>query len=362
MPVTIYAEDNEFAAASGSNVDVHSDYSYFDHPPNSTSDLTITSNMGDDYPFVFDVGETYDITWSGHGGGNIEDATIIRSDYVGPGQGAVVFEGTNSNTGETFQMVWSPGFDLEDWYWSSGGGPSSPNAFWTSDQNTSETYQAVCYAAGTLIDTPSGSRAVEELEPNDLIETLDNGAVPVRWIRHETQPLEAFDKCAKPVLIEADALGPGHPSHKLVVSPQHRILVGGSGQLDSIFKTQVFVPAKSLTSLPRIRHMMGKKDIVWVHFACDRHEVVFANGCLSESLLLGPMVVQLLNKSQRKELFELFGPAPKPGEPLNGPSARKYMTLGSAQRKLKAYRKDNRASRYEGSDGWGANNLAAQTA
>ncbi len=86
MPVTFYAEDNEFAAASGDNIDVTPSYSYFDHPPSSTRDLTITSNAGDDEPFQFDVGETYDLTWSGHGGGIIEDAVIIRSDYLDPGQ------------------------------------------------------------------------------------------------------------------------------------------------------------------------------------------------------------------------------------------------------------------------------------
>ena len=62
MPVTIHAEDHQFAASSGSNIDVTPNDSYFDHPPNSTNDLTITSNMGDDEPFLFEVGETYDLT------------------------------------------------------------------------------------------------------------------------------------------------------------------------------------------------------------------------------------------------------------------------------------------------------------
>jgi hypothetical protein len=106
MPVTINAKDNEFAAASGSNIDVTPNYSHFDHPPNSTKDLTITSNMGDDRPCFSEVGETYNLTWAGTGSGvTMNDATIIRSDYFGPGQGAIVFEGTNSDTGEPYQIV-----------------------------------------------------------------------------------------------------------------------------------------------------------------------------------------------------------------------------------------------------------------
>ena len=47
MPVTINAVDNEFAASSGANVNNTAHTSTFDYPPNSTSNLTITSNMGD---------------------------------------------------------------------------------------------------------------------------------------------------------------------------------------------------------------------------------------------------------------------------------------------------------------------------
>ena len=142
MSVTIYAQDKEFAVASGDNIYVTSDYSYFDYPPNSTTDLTVTSDAGDDNQFLFETGETYDLSWVGNsGGGVMEDAVVIRSDYLGPGQGAIVFEGINSITGEPFQLVWSPGFDLEAWYWENNGGPSSPNAFYTSDQNTTDSVQ-----------------------------------------------------------------------------------------------------------------------------------------------------------------------------------------------------------------------------
>ena len=78
---TFAPPDHEFAASSGTNVNFDSYYSTFDNPPTSTSGLTITSNMGDDRPSLFETGETYDLSWSGHGGGSMEDAMIIRSDY-----------------------------------------------------------------------------------------------------------------------------------------------------------------------------------------------------------------------------------------------------------------------------------------
>ena len=116
-----------------------------------------------------------------------------------------------------------------------------------------------CYAPGTLIDTPEGPRAVETLQPGDLVNTLDHGAQPIRWTRSGEHPLENLEVEDKPVLIGAGALGNGRPAQDLIVSPQHRIFVGGRGQLGGWFKTENFVPAKSLTVLQGIRHMKGKQ-------------------------------------------------------------------------------------------------------
>ncbi|MEL7183811.1 MAG: Hint domain-containing protein, partial [Pseudomonadota bacterium] len=136
-----------------------------------------------------------------------------------------------------------------------------------------------CYAPGTLIDTVRGPRPVEALRPGDLVLTRDHGAQPVFWCRSRRQAFGRLDTDARPVLIRAGSLGRGLPSRDLIVSPQHRILAGGAGQLEPLFSGEVFVPAKGLTERPGIRHMMGRQTMKWVHFACARHEVVRANGC-----------------------------------------------------------------------------------
>ncbi len=333
MPTTYTPPDNQFAAASGDNVNWDPDWSYFDHPPNSTADFTITSNDEDTDPGTFVTGETYDLTWSGHGGGTMEDAVVIRSDYLGPDQGAVVFEGINSNTGELYQVIYTPGFDVESWYWDNGGGPSSPNAFWTSDQDP-ENFRYTCYAEGTLIETPGAAVPIEALKAGDLVMTLDHGPQPIRWVRQDVQVLSTSEQDKKPILIAANAFGHGHPERDLIVSPQHRIFAGGHGQLQAPFKSEVLVPAKALTRLPGIRSMNGKDRILWCHFACDRHEIVIANGCLSESLLIGSMVVKGLTASERAALRQMFDAPPTSRVPLNGPPAREFIEVGTARRRI----------------------------
>ena len=194
-----------------------------------------------------------------------------------------------------------------------------------------------CYAFGTLIKTPRGLRAVEDLEIGDMVQTLDVGPRRIKWLNRAEQPLEQISDDACPILIRADAFGQGRPARDLIVSPQHRILVGGEGQLDGRFDGTFFAPAKALTCLPGIRMMKGKRRIEWVHFAFDTHEIVCANGCLTESLLLGPLVMAGLTQSQRKELKRIFGSVP-PTLALNGPPARPCLRVGEVRDVLESFK------------------------
>ena len=221
------------------------------------------------------------------------------------------------------------------------GSSGSGNSLETSDGGSTYAPQSAqnkgtvpCYAPGTMIDTPDGPRAVETLRACDLVSTVYHGPQPIRWVRSGDNPLEKADVEGKPVLIKAGALGAGRPAQDLIVSPQHRILVGGAGQLARYFDTMAFAPAKALTKLPGIRHMKGKAKITWVHFACDRHEVVTANGCQSESLLLGSMVLNGLPRAERNTLAGIFGPVTEPGAAMNGTAALACLNAGEVRRQL----------------------------
>ncbi|MEO1000489.1 MAG: Hint domain-containing protein, partial [Pseudomonadota bacterium] len=84
-----------------------------------------------------------------------------------------------------------------------------------------------CFAAGTLIETPAGPRAVETLAVGDLVRTADGRDVALRWTgtQHLGPEELARQPALRPVRIAAGAFGPGRPARDLVVSPQHRIVV-----------------------------------------------------------------------------------------------------------------------------------------
>ncbi len=190
----------------------------------------------------------------------------------------------------------------------------------------------ICYATGTMIETPDGPRAVETLGAGDIVSTADGGAQEVLWASHRERALDDYADDEKPVLIKAGALGDGLPQQDLIVSPQHRILVGEADQLTDYFNTPALVPAKALVALPGIRHMRGKKEVVWHHFALRGHEVVLANGCCSESLLLGAMVLRGMTEAELEEVTAIYGSLLSETVTLNGAPARPLMRVGEARR------------------------------
>lgn len=47
-------------------------------------------------------------------------------------------------------------------------------------------------------------------------------------------------------------------------------------------------------------------EIEYFHILCDNHEVVFANGAPTETLLLGSVARKMLNKEQLEEIDTIF--------------------------------------------------------
>ena len=196
-----------------------------------------------------------------------------------------------------------------------------------------------CYAPGTLIDTLHGSRAVEALAEGDQIRTVDGRTAAVRWIWRQSLRARNPGAAYAPILIRAGALGPDRPVIDLVVSAQHRICVGGFNQLEECFAEPVFVPAKALLGIAGVELLPVKRHTKWVHIACDAHHPIYANGCASETLLVGPVVLDTLTDRLKASLIGTFlkGGAQK-ATALNGPPALPCVTVQAARKALRVRR------------------------
>ncbi|GLS87627.1 hypothetical protein GCM10010873_26010 [Cypionkella aquatica] len=165
-----------------------------------------------------------------------------------------------------------------------------------------------CFVAGTLIATPDGERAVETLGVGDLVFTQDAGAQPIAWC--SARYLDARDlglhPGLRPVRIAAGALGAGVPQRDLLVSPQHRILVASDTTHRVSGAREVLVAAKHLLGLPGISVDLQAQDVTYVHFLCPAHQVVFAQGAATESMLPGAQALRSLSPQARAEVLALF--------------------------------------------------------
>lgn len=162
-----------------------------------------------------------------------------------------------------------------------------------------------CFTHGTLVDTPDGARLIEDLSPGDLVTTLDNGSQPVRWIgRRAVSVAEMRDRTAlRPVRFEANAFGNPRP---LLVSPQHRMLISDWRAQVYFGEDQVLIAAKALENGTTVRQIVPEEGVVYCHLLFDRHELILAEGVLSESFHPGEAGMGLLDAAQRQEIAALF--------------------------------------------------------
>lgn len=159
----------------------------------------------------------------------------------------------------------------------------------------------VCFVAGSMILTPNGEVAVEDIRQGDLVITRDHGAQSVRAILTKEIDLRRAQDRDKPVAFAAGSLGANRPSRQLCLSPQHRLLVADpSGN-------SVLVPAKSLVGRSGVRIMHGKRQVRYFHLVFERHEIIWANGTPTESFFPGPEALQAISEDDLEALSNLYG-------------------------------------------------------
>lgn len=158
---------------------------------------------------------------------------------------------------------------------------------------------AVCLTRGTLIDTPEGPRFIETLKVGELVHTLDHGPQEIRWIGSRRV---AAQGALTPIRIKAGALG---NLRDLTVSPNHRMLIRGPLAEVLFGERDVLVAAKHLVNDDTIRPVEGA-HVDYFHMLFDRHEIIFAEACPTESLHPGKEALEAVDPAARTEILTLF--------------------------------------------------------
>ena len=135
---------------------------------------------------------------------------------------------------------------------------------------------ATCYCRGTNILTQAGEVAVEDLKIGDLLITKSGAARAIRWIGRSSYAgrFAASNRKVLPVLIKAGALADQVPARDLYVSPAHAMFLDG-----------VLIPATALINGSSIMQLASVDLVEYFHVELESHDVIIAEGALSESFV-----------------------------------------------------------------------------
>ncbi len=176
-------------------------------------------------------------------------------------------------------------------------GPIIENDRGTSHSGLGAT--VVCFAAGTLIETVSGSRDVQDLTAGDLVLTRDDGLQSLRWLGKTTVSAQGD---LAPIMISKGVLG---NQDDLVLSPQHAVLLTDWRAEFYFGEDEVLVRAVDLLELDGVARKEGGR-VTYCHILFDNHQLVSASGIWSESLYLGEMSRLTMNHDALAEIEALF--------------------------------------------------------
>jgi len=149
----------------------------------------------------------------------------------------------------------------------------------------------ICLLRGTLILTPEGERAVENLAIGDTVTTSSGGKETVRWIgrqRFRRTPGRAWVAGVLPVRIARGALDGVVPVRDLYVSQAHGVLLDG-----------ILVPAGNLVNGRTI--VLDRADdlltLDYFNVELAAHDAILAEGAPVETFL---------SRNGNREAFDNF--------------------------------------------------------
>ena len=143
--------------------------------------------------------------------------------------------------------------------------------------DTSDLTVAFCFGPGTMISTPDGATAIEDLEIGAQVLTQNGESVPVKWIGRQTLQSCLMGPRAQPVCIRAGAIGPNIPDKDLIVTGDHGMVVDGY-----VINAAALVNGSSIDWMRS--GTLGHRFTVY-HVETQNHDVILANGAPAETFV-----------------------------------------------------------------------------
>ena len=254
-------------------------YSYFVHGAVSSGEAITYADIGSVLSFddtAAMAGTIYGLTAP-----DIIDLTDVAYDL----HGSVNLEAGNtlvvSEKGHTYTLQLDPSQNFSGQFFHLAADPAGAGTDIVESP-------APCYCGGTLIRTARGETPVEELKVGDEVMTKSGVARPIRWVgrRGYAGHFLRGRNDLLPVCIKAGALALNVPQRDLWISPHHAMYFGAMyfGE-EGARRDGVLIEAKDLVNSASIVQAERVDKVTYFHIELDTHDVIIAEGALSETFV-----------------------------------------------------------------------------
>ncbi|GGE42522.1 Hint domain-containing protein [Actibacterium pelagium] len=190
------------------------------------------------------------------------------------------------------------------------------------------------FTPGTLVETPSGQRPIQELGTGDVVLNKKGVAVQIRWKSSAMLNFHELygNRHLLPVFIQKSALGRNLPERDMAVSQNTWLDAECCQRVGVLMMDEDRVPAKKLLDGHGIRRA-DPDALSYIHIHFDRHEIIKANGLWVECYSPLDSDNGVRRNAQRTELYAVF---PEMRDKKADTFSRKPVVIRSFWGKLKA--------------------------
>jgi hypothetical protein len=171
------------------------------------------------------------------------------------------------------------------------------------------------FAHGTVIQTPRGPVAIEDIMPGDKVETRDHGPQTVLWRGSMACRPASRTQDRGLTRIAADGLGAARPVRDLLLGPAARLLWRQPGAPTGGARSLALLPIASFRDGATVFSVSPPSAVQMYHLALPIHAAVFASGLELETYHPGVSLRSTLSQHrQLAQFLSLFPYIDQPGD------------------------------------------------
>lgn len=159
------------------------------------------------------------------------------------------------------------------------------------------------FSHGTILPTPDGPVAVEDLLPGDRVLTETGGPQTLLWKGSWQTPANSSIQLVR---VAADAFGDGFPSRDMIFGPATRIIRRHPAAQSRLGVDQVSLPISDLVDGIAVVSVTPQRPVTLCHLLFDQHHSIRACGLEVETYHPGPLHRLGLSQELRAIFLGMF--------------------------------------------------------